>query len=58
MIAAWELVVILVAIGLLLLFGPQKIPEIARGIGRAWGEFRKARTEINQEMNDASPESR
>jgi sec-independent protein translocase protein TatA len=55
MIAAWELVVILVAIGLLLLFGPQKIPEIARGIGRAWGEFRKARTEINQEMNDASP---
>ena len=58
MIAAWELVVILVAIGLLLLFGPQKIPEIARGIGRAWGELRKARTEINQEMNDASPESR
>ncbi|HIE54133.1 MAG TPA: twin-arginine translocase TatA/TatE family subunit [Chromatiaceae bacterium] len=35
-----ELLIILIA--LLLIFGPKKLPELARGIGRAMYEFRRA----------------
>ncbi|MBI2874118.1 MAG: twin-arginine translocase TatA/TatE family subunit, partial [Firmicutes bacterium] len=37
---AWQLVVILVVA--LFIFGPRKIPEIARAIGRSIVEFRNA----------------
>ena len=40
-IGTGELVVILVVV--ILLFGAKRIPEIAKGIGRALHEFRKAR---------------
>lgn len=43
------IVVGIVIVGLLFL-GPKKIPELARGIGRAFGEFRKARAEIEKEI--------
>ncbi len=58
MIGALELVVLLTAIALLLIFGPRKIPEFARGIGQAWGEFRRARTEMEREIKDASTDLR
>ncbi|MBW1712885.1 MAG: twin-arginine translocase TatA/TatE family subunit [Deltaproteobacteria bacterium] len=32
----------------LVVFGPQKLPEIAKAIGRAVGEFRKATSEIKE----------
>jgi len=34
----------------LLAFGPKKIPELARGLGRALGEFRRGRVEVEKEI--------
>ncbi len=43
-----ELILILVVA--LFLFGPDKIPEIARSLGKAAGEFKKAQTETEREI--------
>ena len=40
MIGTAELIAIIVAA--LFLFGPQKLPELARSLGSAMGEFKKA----------------
>lgn len=40
---------VIIAIVVLLVFGPKKLPDLARALGKAWREFRKAITEINQE---------
>ncbi|HEV8596008.1 MAG TPA: twin-arginine translocase TatA/TatE family subunit [Thermoplasmata archaeon] len=45
-----ELLIVLIVAGLLLLFGPTKLPEMARAMGRAWGEFRKGRMEVEREL--------
>src|SRR5438309_12036167 len=45
-----EWVVILIIIAVLLLFGPSKLPELASGVGRALGEFRRGRMEIEREI--------
>ena len=37
----------------LLIFGPQKMPEIGRQVGRAMREFRKAQTAVRTELRDA-----
>lgn len=50
-----EILVIFVAI--LLLFGAKRIPEIARALGRASHEFKKAKDEIineTEELKDAA----
>ena len=47
-----EVMVIFVVV--LLLFGAKKIPELARGLGKSMGEFKKARTEFEDEINRAS----
>ncbi len=47
----WVLIVVVV-----LLFGANKIPEIARAIGRATGEFQKGKMEIEKEIEKASAE--
>lgn len=36
---------------ILLLFGPSQIPKMARGLGQAIREFRKAQREITDEIN-------
>lgn len=42
---------------ILLIFGPSQIPKMARGIGQALREFRKAQREIGDELNrDDTPE--
>jgi sec-independent protein translocase protein TatA len=40
-------VILLIAV---LLFGAQKIPELARSTGQAMGEFRRGREELEQEL--------
>jgi len=42
--------IILILIVLILLFGSRKIPELARGLGRAMGEFKRGRLEIEKEI--------
>lgn len=44
-----ELVLILLII--LLLFGAQKLPELAKGLGKGMKEFKKAQSEIEEEFN-------
>jgi sec-independent protein translocase protein TatA len=43
-----ELLILFVVI--LLVFGPSQIPKMARGLGQAMREFRKAQREISDEM--------
>jgi sec-independent protein translocase protein TatA len=40
---------------ILLVFGPSQIPKMARGIGQALREFRKAQREIGDEINREEP---
>ena len=35
---------------MLLLFGAKKLPQLARGIGKSMGEFKKAREEFEHEI--------
>src|SRR3989304_7004694 len=46
----WEIILIVVAI--IVLFGASKIPELARSLGRATGEFKKAKEETERELRD------
>jgi sec-independent protein translocase protein TatA len=47
MITGWEWIVILLVVVAFMLWGPQKIPELARAIGRARGEFERASREYS-----------
>jgi TatA/E family protein of Tat protein translocase len=49
-----ELVVIMVVA--LIVFGPTRLPELARSLGRAMGEFRRASTDIRQTFHEAVQE--
>jgi sec-independent protein translocase protein TatA len=49
-----EMIIIFVVI--LLLFGAKKIPELARGLGKSMGEFKKARDEFEREITKAEDE--
>ena len=49
-----EMIVIFVLI--LLLFGAKKLPELARGIGKSMGEFKKARDDFEREITRAEDE--
>ena len=39
---------------ILLLFGAKKLPELARGMGKAIKEFQKAKDEFSDELHNAS----
>lgn len=45
----------LVFLIMLLIFGPSQIPKMARGLGQALREFRKARQEITDEVTREEP---
>jgi sec-independent protein translocase protein TatA len=47
-----EMIAILVVI--LLLFGAKKLPELARGMGKSIGEFKKAKGEFEDEITRVS----
>ncbi len=46
--------IILIALIVLLLFGAKKLPQLARGIGQASGEMKKARMEVEREIKEAA----
>ena len=48
MIGTSELILILIVA--LFLFGPNKLPELARSLGKAAGEFKKAQLETEHEI--------
>lgn len=50
-IEGFEWIILLIIVAALFLFGPQKLPELARGFGRALGEFRRGRMEVEKEIN-------
>jgi len=45
-----ELIVILVIA--LIIFGPRKLPELGRSLGRSLSEFRRASNELRQTLDD------
>mgnify|MGYP001462857234 FL=1 len=47
-----ELLIILVVA--LLIFGPSKLPEMARSLGRGLAEFRRASSDLRSSVMDAS----
>jgi sec-independent protein translocase protein TatA len=51
-----EMVIIFIVI--LLLFGAKKLPELARGMGKSMGEFKKAREDFENELTRSEAETR
>jgi len=49
-----ELIIVLVVI--LILFGPKKLPDLSRAIGKSIGEFKRGRQEIDDEMKTLNDE--
>jgi sec-independent protein translocase protein TatA len=41
----------------LLLFGAKKLPQLARGVGKSAGEFKKAKAEFENEIKSAADEA-
>jgi len=54
MIGSSELVIILVLA--LLLFGPKKLPELARALGKATGEYHRAARDFEKEADKINKE--
>lgn len=48
MIGTYEMILILIVA--LFLFGPSKLPELARSLGKAAGEFKKAQVETELDI--------
>ena len=50
----WEIA--LVILGIIILFGGKKLPELARGLGLGLREFKKAKDEITDEVKNVTDE--
>ena len=53
-IGAWELILILIVV--LIVFGPGKLPDVAKSLGKAVREFRKASSNIQRVWDDVTGE--
>jgi sec-independent protein translocase protein TatA len=51
-----EMIIIFLIV--LLLFGAKKLPELARGVGKSMGEFKKAREDFEKEITRSEEEVR
>lgn len=49
MIGGQEWLIVLIAIVIILIWGPSKLPSLARGMGEAIREFRKAASGVEEE---------
>lgn len=45
---------ILIFVIALIIFGPSKLPEMGRALGRTINEFKKASSEIKREMEEST----
>lgn len=50
MIGTPEIIAIVIVV--ILLFGANKIPELARSLGKATGEFKKGKNDLEAELSD------
>lgn len=50
-----ELVIVMVVI--LCIFGPKKLPELGRSMGKGIREFRKSTSEIEEKVTGEEPEA-
>lgn len=50
--------IILIVLVILLLFGAKKIPELARGIGKGMGEFKKGLKDVQDEIKSAENDTK
>lgn len=48
--------IILILVIALIIFGPGKLPEVGRAIGKGINEFKKASRDIQKELNEATKE--
>lgn len=48
--------ILIIAVFALLVFGPKKLPELSRTLGRALAEFRRATKEFSDELTSAVDE--
>ena len=48
----WEIALIILVV--IILFGGKKLPELARGLGLGLKEFKKATSEIKDEVQNAA----
>ena len=55
MLEGWEWIIIGVVAIVIIMWGPAKIPQFARALGQAKGEFNKASKEFNNAANLDSP---
>ena len=55
-IGPWELALIFLIV--LLLFGAKRLPEIARSLGKAVKEFKKAGKDIKDDADDTDKDSK
>jgi sec-independent protein translocase protein TatA len=49
---------IIIFLIVLLLFGAKKLPELARGVGKSMGEFKKAREDFEKEITRSEDDVR
>ena len=45
--------VIIILLGLILIFGTKRLPQVSRTLGKAMGEYEKARATFRREMEEA-----
>ncbi len=57
MLEGWEWIIIGIIAVVVILWGPAKIPEFARALGRAKGEFENASKEFNNASTQVTTQS-
>ena len=50
--------IILIALGVLLLWGGKKIPELMKGLGKGVKSFKEGMNEIEKDLNDDAPKKK
>lgn len=53
-IGPWELILILIIA--LVIFGPGKLPEVGKALGKGLREFRSAANQVSEQINEATRE--